>query len=50
MTNKIGNNRYFLILDYDDFDESNFNEIKEEITSLIQKFNLSDADIYKTQS
>lgn len=50
ITNKVGNDRYFLILDYDNFSAEKFPEIKEELVKIINKFSLSDAEVYKTKS
>ena len=50
ITNKVGNDRYFLILDYDNFSVEKFPEIKEELVKIINKFSLSDAEVYKTKS
>ncbi len=50
ITNKLGKDRYFLILDYDNFTEDKFSEIRSELNFIMNKFGLSNADVYKTKT
>ena len=49
ITNKVWEWEYFLFLDYD-LEKEKYHKIEEEISSLINTFNLSTADIYGTHS
>lgn len=47
ISNKIGDNEYFLVFDYDNVDKLS---VIKEIEKLQKQFNLSDAQIYKTNN
>lgn len=47
MTNKVGDDKFFLMLDYDGVD---YNEMLIEINNLQERFSLWDASVYETSS
>jgi len=51
ITNRVGENKFFLTLDYDGFQKEEFQEkVEHEIRLLINTFHLSDATVYSTHS
>lgn len=47
MTNRLGEDRYFLVMD---FDGLSADDLEDEIADLQRNFSLADATIYKTHS